>query len=238
LKCRWATLHWVRFAGIETPGGLDLSHQPEGAASWKIGPDGAVGPDGNRLPSEVWCAVGMFPERAHADAMLEDPGACMPFLPRAREAWHALLKPIAHRGECNLLDRNAPGELFVIEGHDPGGRLVVMTTAGFDPGPRFSLDRVIDFRRNVDAARERMAQAPGNIDIQVLSPHGRGDDGATTSLWRDDASMIAAAYRPGAHRERVDRHMKEGMADRTSFTRFRAMRSSGTWRGRDPLVAT
>ncbi len=39
--CRWATLHWIRFAGIETPGRLDLSRQPEGAARWKIGPIGA-----------------------------------------------------------------------------------------------------------------------------------------------------------------------------------------------------
>lgn len=59
-----------------------------------------------------------------------------------------------------------------------------MTTAGFDPGPRFSLDRVIDFRRNVDAARESMAEAPGSIHILVFSPHVRGDDGAVHAFPR------------------------------------------------------
>jgi hypothetical protein len=27
---------------------------------------------------------------------------------------------------------------------------------------------------------------------------------------------------------------RENMADRTSFTRFRAVKTSGTWQGRDP----
>ena len=33
VRCRWATLHWIRFAGIQTPQTLDLAHQPRGAAS-------------------------------------------------------------------------------------------------------------------------------------------------------------------------------------------------------------
>lgn len=233
MKCRWATLHWIRFGEVETPQSLDLSGFPPGAASWKIGPDGPVGPDGTRLPSNIWCAVGLYPERADAEVLLDEP-ACMPFLSRAEEAWHALLKPFAHRGECNHLDRDRPGALFHIEGHDPGGTLVVMTTAGYDMGPDLDVDRVVDFRRNVDAVRDRMVTTDGNIATQVFTPHVRGDDGLTTSIWRDDASMIAEAYRPGAHRERVDRHMREAMADRTSFSRLRVLRSRGTWRGRDP----
>jgi len=80
---------------------------------------------------------------------------------------------------------------------------VVLTTAGYHMGPEPDLNRVIDFRRNVDAVRDR---------------------------------MIAASYRPGPHRERVDRHMKQAMADRTSFTRFRVVQSTGTWQGRDPAA--
>ncbi len=121
MRCRWATLHWIRFAGIETPDSIDISHQPQGAASWKIGPDGPLGPDGSRLPGNIWCAVGLYPRREQADALLDDPDACMPYLSRAEEAWHAVLQPIAHRGECNHLNRDQPGEMFTTEGHDPGG---------------------------------------------------------------------------------------------------------------------
>ena len=54
----WATIHWIRFSEITTTEMLDLSAHPGGATSWKIGPDGQTGPDGNRLPSDVWCGVG------------------------------------------------------------------------------------------------------------------------------------------------------------------------------------
>jgi heme-degrading monooxygenase HmoA len=235
MKCRWATLHWIRFVDIETPESLELATSPIGAASWKIGPDGPVGPAGTRLPSSIWCAVGLYPQRTDAECLLDDPAPSMPFLSRALESWHAMLKPLTHKGECNHLDRETPGELFALDGIDPGGSMVVITTAGYRMGPGLDVNRVIDFRRNVDTVRERLREVEGNIDIQVFTPHTPGDDGVTSSIWRTDAAMVAAAYRPGAHRERIDRHRNEEMADRTSFTRFRAVRTAGTWRGRDPI---
>ena len=36
----------------------------------------------------------------------------------------------------------------------------------------------------------------------------------------------------------VDRHRAEGLADRTSFTRFRVLSSAGTWYGVDPAAQT
>jgi hypothetical protein len=48
--------------------------------------------------------------------------------------------------------------------------------------------------------------------------------------------MFAAAYRRGAHRECIDRHNAQFMADRTSFTRFRALRTKGSWDGGDPVM--
>jgi hypothetical protein len=79
-----------------------------GARSWKIGPDGVVAPDGSRLPSEVWCAVGLYPEREDAEAALDDPGAFLPFLGETTEAWHALLLPVAHHGECTISTATIP----------------------------------------------------------------------------------------------------------------------------------
>lgn len=235
--CRWATLHWLRFSDIRTPDALDLSRDPAGASAWKIGADGAAAADGSRLPSEVWCAVGLYPERGDAEAAIADPGAFMPFLGETIEAWHALLLPVAHRGECNHLDRACPGPLLEPHAVDPGGALVVMTTAGFILGPDPDMARVADFRRNVDRVRQTAAAADGNLARQVFAPHTPGDDGMTMTVWRDDAAMSAFAYRPGEHRGQIDRFKREQTCDRTSFTRLRPVRTRGTWEGRDPLAA-
>lgn len=236
-ECRWATCHWLRFAEIQTPETLDLSPRPPGAASWKLGPDGAAAPDGSRQPSNVWCAVALYPDQADAVRAFEDPAAFLPFLDTADEHWHALLLPIAHRGECNHLDRGNPGLLLAAHDDDPGGPLVVMTTAGFVIGPQLDMARVVDFRTNVDRIRTFAEAAEGNLARQVFAPHTFGDDGVTMTVWRDDASMSAFAYRPGHHRSQIDRYKREQTADRTSFTRFRALRTSGSWNGHCPVEA-
>jgi hypothetical protein len=158
----------------------------------------------------------------------------MPFLADAIESWHALLLPIAHKGECNHLDRNHPGTLFDVAKPEPGGMCMVITTAGFIFGPELKIERVIDFRRQVDATNEWIGKADGCVASQVFTPHTVGDDGFTMSLWRDDASMLGAAYRPGFHRSQIDRHKAESVFDRSSFTRFRVLDSCGLWNGRDP----
>jgi len=235
--CRWVTLHWLRFPDIRTPATLDLSRQPVGSMAWKIGADGAAAPDGSRLPSAVWCAVGLYRERMDAEAAVADPGAYLPFLGEATEAWHALLLPVAHRGECNHLDRDHPGPMLAVHEHDPGGPLVAMTTAGFILGPQLDMARVADFRRNVDRVRATVAAAEGNVARQVFAPHTPGDDGVTMTVWRDDAAMSAFAYRPGEHRGQIDRYKREPTCDRTSFSRLRAVRTSGSWEGRCPVAA-
>jgi len=216
---------------------LDLSPRPAGAASWKLGPDGAAAPDGTRLPSEVWCGVALYSDRADAGLAFEEPSRFLPSLAEAEESWHAQLLPIAHRGECNHLDREAPGPILSAHDQDPGGPLVVMTTAGFVMGPQLDMARVVDFRTNVDRIRTFVETSEGNTARQVFAPHTLGDDGVTMSVWRDDASMSAFAYRPGEHRAQIDRYKREQTADRTSFTRFRAVRTSGIWNGRCPVQA-
>jgi hypothetical protein len=57
------------------------------------------------------------------------------------------------------------------------------------------------------------------------------------SLWRDEKSMFAFAYKPGAHRTQVDRQNSHRTVDRSSFTRFRVVRSAGCWEGRDPVAS-
>jgi heme-degrading monooxygenase HmoA len=155
---------------------------------------------------------------------------------RAIEHWQAQLLPIAHRGECNHLERTRPGLMFEPAPRDPGGPLFVLTTAGFDSGPGFDMARVIDFRRHVDLVRAWLKDADGRIASQVNTPHERGDDGMTMSVWRSDAAMFNAAYKSGEHRTQIERYQREHTADRTSFTRFRMLGSAGLWAGRDPLA--
>jgi hypothetical protein len=188
------------------------------------------------MPSEVWCAVGLYPARNDAEQALAAPGAFLPFLPSTVEAWHALLQPIAHRGECNHLDRTVPGLLLEAHADDPGGPLVVMTTAGFDLGPQLDMAWVIDFRRNVDRIRLVAKGAEGNFARQVFVPHVRGDDGVTMTVWRDDAAndRLCLSPRPPPQRDRtIQAANRRQIAPR--FTRLRPLKTSGTWQGSCPV---
>ena len=234
-KARYATAHWIRFSEMVTPDQLVLTEDPRDCVSWKIGPDGPVGPNGHRLPSNIWCGVALFGDRSAAEAALEAKERYLPFLADAVESWHALLLPIAHRGDCNHIERANAGSIFNIDSRDPGGPLFVMTTAGFNLGPELDVARVIDFRVHVDKVRDWLKAVEGCVASQVFAPYTIGDDGVTMSVWRSDAVMIGSMYKPGTHRTQIDRYKSEKTADRTSFTRFRVLRTSGRWGGVDPM---
>lgn len=197
----YATAHWLRYPQIRMPGQLPLHETPPQCLSWKIGPDGPVGADGRRLPSEIWCGVGLFRIEEAARSAFSARDEFLPLLTVAVESWHVLLIAVAHRGECNYLDAGSPGLVFEPGRSDPGGSLIVMTTAGFDPGPELDFARVVDFRRNVDRVKTWLQFAPGRVASQVFTPYTPGDDGVTMSIWCDDAAMTAVMYRAGAHRE-------------------------------------
>jgi hypothetical protein len=237
-KARYATAHWLRFQDVTTPDQLLLSGKPPGALSWKIGPCGPVGPNGYRLPSNIWCAVGLFRELAVAKSAFDGKHLFIPFVSNATESWHQLLLPIRHHGECNHLDGECPGELFDVSSTDPGGPVMVITTAGFRFGPELKMERVIEFRRNVDLIDNWIQQAEGCLASKPFTPHTLGDDGFTMSVWRDDGCMLNAAYRAGAHRTQIDRHKSENVFDRSSFTRFRILDACGRWNGKDPMASS
>jgi hypothetical protein len=218
-----------------TPDDLSLTQSPEACLSWKIGPDGPVGPNGYRLPSNVWGGVALFADRSGAEAAFAASERFLPLLADTVESWHALLLPIAHRGECNHLERSRPRLMFEPSAEDPGGPLFVMTTAGYVMGPDLDLARVIDFRVHVDKVHGWLQSAEGRVASQVFTPHTVGDDGVTMSLWRSDSAMIDTMYRPGFHRIQIERQRRDNLADRTSFTRFRVLKTRGRWNGSDPF---
>ncbi len=67
----------------------------------------------------------------------------------------------------------------------------------------------------------------GRVASQVFTPHTVGDDGVTMSLWRSDTAMVNAMYRPGTHRTQIERHKRDVIVDRTSFTRFACFKRGG-----------
>ncbi len=232
-KARYATAHWLRFTDIMPPDQLDLSRRPEGSVSWKIGTTGPVGPSGYRLPGNIWCAVGLFPDLATARAAFDAIERTLPFVADTVESWHQLLLPVKHHGECNHLDRACPGEIFAVSSTDPGGPAMVITTAGYRPGPK--VERLIEFRRGVDEVDNWLQQVDGCLASRPFTPYPIGDDGVTFSVWRDDASMLNAAYRAGMHRDKIDWHKSVSAFDRSSFTRFRIVDTHGQWGGKNPL---
>jgi heme-degrading monooxygenase HmoA len=229
----WATVHWVRYPTARTAASFALDARPHGCAAWKFGPDEAASRAVGRSASDLWCGIGLFEDLPSAERALEAPEAHMPSLGEASEAWHALLCPTAHHGEANLLASQHPGALFNVHAKDAGGAMFVITTAGFELRAKSDFARLIDFRRRVHGMRRVIAEAPGSLAHQVFAPQDPGDDAITMSLWRDEASMLQFAYRPGPHRIEVDRQKSEQTVDRSSFTRFRVLRSAGRWNGRN-----
>ena len=160
----------------------------------------------------------------------------MPFLADAEESWHLLLRPFKHHGECNHIERETPGELFEVSEDGCGGPLAVLTTAGYQLGFEANMDRVVAFRHKVDNVGAWMKELEGCLFSRAFTPHTVGFDGFTVSVWRSDEAMLNASYRAGLHRKYVDGHKESSDFDRSSFTRFRILDSSGKWNGQDPLV--
>ena len=235
-QARFATLHLLRFPQVTTPEQLVLTHESANILSWKIGPGGKVGPDGRRLPSDTWCAIGLFRELCDAELAFQKKDGLIAFLGDTEESWHFLLRPFRHYGECNHLQRETPGELFEVSEASDDGPLVVVTTAGYILGFEANMDRVVAFRHKVDNVGAWMRQLEGCLFSRAFTPYTVGYDGFTVSVWRSDEDMYCASYRAGLHRNYIDGHKSSSDFDRSSFTRFRILNSSGKWDGRDPLV--
>lgn len=232
----WLVLHRVLFSRMIDGTGTPMPG-PASAVAWRFYPDGERDDNGMRTYiSDEWGGFSLYCDRADAQAVFDAPEDHLPFLGEAIEAWHALVIPYAHRGEVNWRGTVMDGTSVAVAGADPGGPLVILTSAGYDdPGPE-DLPRIRDFWRGVQDVVDFYAELPGNVRRGVFSG-GKVDDhdGATMSLWKDDPSMLAAAYHAGSHRAQLDLHKKTGLFDRSSFTRTRIVASRGTWGGVDPV---
>lgn len=185
--------------------------------------------------------LGLHADEASANDLLDRGLAAAPWFPEAAEVWMAVLKPFRHFGECNYLDQAAPGPLFTAVEPPPSESepIVVITTAGWNLSESLDMTRVREFSNGVSAVRTSMTGADGlHSQESFFFPGALQHDAITVTLWRDTAAARAFAYGPGIHKVVLGRQREENLADRTSFTRCRIVRATGTWHGRSPLSAS
>lgn len=233
----WLVLHHVRFGSAVDGAGRPFP-APKGAEAWRFYPAALSGPNGLRTAtSDEWGGFGLYTTREAAEDVYANPEAHLPFLGQAVEAFHALVVPFAHRGEVNWRGEVRANSTFATCPKDPGGPLVVITSAGYtNPGPE-DLPRIMKFSLAIDDVLAYYGTLPGNIRRQSFTAHMvDGGDGMTISLWRDDAAMMAAAYKPGIHRTELDYQRDHGHFDRSSSSRGRIVAHKGAWGGSDPVL--
>ena len=233
----WLVMHRVVFKEKINGNGKPFPG-PDGADAWRFYPASPTGPDGMRTNiSREWGGIGIYTSRDAAEAVYASPAEHLTFLDQTTEQWHALLVPYAHRGRVNWRGGVRDETSFTTAATDPGGPLLVLTSAGYEnPGPG-DVKRIKNFLEQVDNVVDFYASLPSNIRRAVYSGVGVEQiDGMTVSLWENDAAMMQAAYRPGLHKEQMDFHRNYDHFDRSSFTRTRILESKGTWDGSDPVA--
>ena len=227
----WITIHRLRFPGRVSS--MERVFSPvAGPDCWLFGPHYDVGPDGMLTGvSDIWGGVGIWHNKTDAEAMLSSPGDYMPWLKETIASWHCLSIPISHRGEVNWRGYVQKGEAIRKAPADPGGPLIVLTSAGFLSRDEATLPRIKRFVAGVVEVLEDYGTQPGNLRRAAFRAGFQGLDGFTLSLWHSEEGMRQAAYHPGIHHTHVREDNAGLLTDRTSFTRLRVIQSRGDWDG-------
>jgi hypothetical protein len=203
-----------------------------GPDCWLFAPHFDVGADGMLTGvSDAWGAMGIWKSREAAEAMVASPGDAMPWLGETVTAWHCLAVPVAHRGAVIWRGDLQKNDAVRAAPVDPGGPLIVLTSAGFNSRDAATLPRIKRFVAGVVEVLEAYGAQPSNLRRAAFRSPLDKRDGFTISIWRSDDEMRKAAYHPGTHRSRLDEDNAGLLSDRSSFTRLRAIRSWGDWDG-------
>jgi hypothetical protein len=236
LKSAIASVQLARFDHLRTPGPLPERRAP-GTLFGNVAADTrAAGAEPASQQAFTFLILGLHEDGASAQHFLADRAA---WLDEAQEVWSGILEPFRHHGAANYLDRACPGLLFesMMPASLSDGAVVALTTSGWNVGEGLDMNRVREFGAGVLAVRASMTGVPGLRSQQsFFFPGVLEYDPITVTFWRDEASIRAFAYGQGSHRRQLDRHRTEGLADRTSFTRFQVLSSAGTWYGVDPVA--
>jgi hypothetical protein len=181
--------------------------------------------------------LGIHEDEASAYHFLDHAIELSPWLSEATERWAAILQPFHHKGEANYLEPSQPGKLFETLCESPGLNtpIVVLTTSGWIVGDTLDMNRVKEFSEGVLGVRASMTGVDGLHSQQsFFFPGVLTYDPITVALWRDAVAVGKFAYGAGAHKMQLEKQKAQNLADRTSFTRCKIIRSEGTWHGSNP----
>jgi hypothetical protein len=238
VKAAIASVQLARFDRLREAGPLPEGRAPGTVFSNVAADSRAAATEPGSQQAFTFLILGLHEDVASAQRFLADRAA---WLDDAQERWSGILEPFRHHGAANYLDRANPGLLFesMMPADLADGAVVALTTVGWNVGEGLDMNRVREFGAGVLAVRASMTGVPGLRSQQsFFFPGVLECDPITLTFWRDEASIRAFAYGQGSHRRQLDRHRAEGLADRTSFTRFRVLSSAGTWYGVDPAART
>jgi hypothetical protein len=232
------SLHLARFGQLRAAGPADPGERP-GLLFCDVGADcRAAGTDPASREAFTFLVVGLHHSKESADRLVEDVTTVAPWFADAVERWSGVLAPFRTKGESNLIHPVAPTRLFdpLVAAPPRAATVVVFTTIGWN---RDGIDmaRVQDVGTGTAAVRISMTAVPGLRSQQTFFfPGIIAIDPPTLTFWDDEASLVAWAHRQATHKRQMDRYRTTGNADRASFTRLTALRSTGTWYGRDPVA--
>jgi hypothetical protein len=234
----FVSLHLARFDRLRTAGPVAPGDR-SGLLFCDVGADcRAAGTDPASREAFTFLVVGLHDCEESAERLVEEVVTVAPWFADAAERWSGVLAPFRTKGESNLIHPDAPARLFDPHATAPGRDrpVVVFTTIGWN---RDGLDmaRVQDVGTGTAAVRISMTAVAGLRSQQTFFfPGIIAIDPPTLSFWDDEASLVAWAHRQATHKRQMDRYRTTGNADRASFTRLTALRSNGTWYGRDPVA--
>ncbi len=231
------SLHLARFDQLRAAGSADPGERP-GLLFCEVGADcRAAGMDPASREAFAFLVVGMHDSKESADDLVEDITTVAPWFVDAAERWSGVLAPFRTKGESNLIHPAAPARLFDPLATAPGRDepVVVFTTIGWNHDG-IDMARVQEIGTGTAAVRISMTAVPGlRSQHSFFFPGIIAIDPPTLSFWDNEASLVAWAHRQATHKRQMDRYRTSGNADRASFTRLTALRSSGTWYGADPV---
>jgi hypothetical protein len=209
---------------------------PATAAVWRYAYDAPIGVNGMRAgEAEVWGGLGLYEDRAAAEAALSADEQDLPFADSATESWHGLMAVVAHRGYLDFSRDDGIRPVPAPLSEDPGGVLAVITSAGYVSEDESQHARISEFAAQNEKVRAFYSSLESNILRHPFTVCGVRD-GMTFSIWRSDREMLKSAYENGTHRAMMDVHKARSMFDHSSFTRLRLLANRGTWDGVDPLA--
>jgi hypothetical protein len=199
-----------------------------------------AGADESRHGGEFFSGVatefvgfGLHADEASARACARTPMACFA---DADERWSGAFRVARALKGCNWIDDHVD---LQCTSSGSGGPLAVLTSAGWELGPSFVLERAMSFADAVGRVRAAATavDVAGMHSMQLFAfPGVLVHDGVTLTFWNDEVAMKEFAYRAGTHKTELDAFRLDETTDRTSFTRLRPIESHGTWWGTDPFA--